>query len=277
MDKLFAIAGDLQYPFLDMKAWKVFLEVVKSEQPDGVILNGDILDFYQISNYPKDPKRSTTIDKDLEGVKKYILDPLQFINERWWMDGNHDQRLERYLIKNAPALKWLPKQKAITIPNLLNLHEEGWVYKPYGDYYQLGKLWVLHGFMVRQHSGLTARAHFDRLGTSVIINHTHRLGTYYSTNARGPHISVENGCLCLLKPDWMQYPNWQQGFSLVHFNTSSGFFNIQQLPILQRKVVIFGKRFYGKDYNSSGEDKQSSKDPGRQAMEATSENYGTGK
>jgi len=42
-----------------------------------------------------------------------------------------------------------------------------------------------------------------------------------------------------LHPHWIQNPNWQQGFSLVHFN--QGRFWVEQCQIINRKFVYGGK------------------------------------
>jgi hypothetical protein len=71
------------------------------------------------------------------------------------------------------------------------------------------------------------------------VGHSHRLGVYYQTNVRGVHASYENGCLCDLKPEYVNYPNWQQGFSVVSVD-DGGWFNVQQIPILNRHRFYYG-------------------------------------
>ena len=72
-----------------------------------------------------------------------------------------------------------------------------------------------------------------------MIGHTHRLGIYYRRNRGGVHAAYENGCLCSLEPEYAQYPDWQQGFSVVHVD-KGGFFNVQQIPIIGRKTFLYG-------------------------------------
>ena len=52
---------------------------------------------------------------------------------------------------------------------------------------------------------------------------------------------VSHNCLCSLDPDWVSNPNWQQGFSLVHFTKDR--FWVEQLQIINRKFMYGGRVF----------------------------------
>ena len=58
-------------------------------------------------------------------------------------------------------------------------------------------------------------------------------------------MAYENGCLCRLDPKYVQFPDWQQGFSVVHVD-EGGFFNVQQIPILNRRCFFYGGTLVGK-------------------------------
>ena len=76
-----------------------------------------------------------------------------------------------------------------------------------------------------------------------MIGHTHRLGIYYRTNAKGTHAAYENGCLCRLDPEYVQDPDWQQGLSVVRVG-EKGFFNVQQVPIINRNFMMYGNKVW---------------------------------
>ena len=57
----------------------------------------------------------------------------------------------------------------------------------------------------------------------------------------GIHAAYENFCLCSLKPEYAQHPNWQHGFSVVHV-APSGAFSVQPIPILGRRTFFFGSQ-----------------------------------
>ncbi|KKM05312.1 hypothetical protein LCGC14_1755390 [marine sediment metagenome] len=80
-----------------------------------------------------------------------------------------------------------------------------------------------------------------RNGKVIVAGNSHRLGSYYKRNRFGVYGWWENGCLCTLTPDWVSWPNWQQGFSLVHFSRDR--FWVEQLQIINRKFVYAGKLY----------------------------------
>lgn len=236
------IAGDFQIPFHDKPVVQVFVDVVRELKPHGVILNGDVIDCYTISEFSKDPLSTADLAKEQKLVSGLMAQVAPHTKERWWLGGNHEDRVRRYIWNHAP--KFAPLDE-LTFPALFHLGDHGFRWKEYGGAVMLGKLMVTHGNSVSKHSGQTARAHMEKYGTSILVNHTHRLGAFFKRDVRGVHGAWENGCLCGLNPEYDQHPNWQQGFSIVQVDPVTGFFNVQQLPVLNRKTVFYGTTRYG--------------------------------
>jgi predicted phosphodiesterase len=240
--KTWLVLNDIQIPFHDPKVLDLALGFAQDLKPHGVILNGDVTDCYSLSDFSKNPVQDKDIDKEVK-IAGELMDQLAKIaKERVWLGGNHEDRLRRYLWNRAPALK---KRGVDDFEDRFQIKDHGFIWKPYGAIQMLGKLTVTHGSLVSKYSGQTARYHFDRYGTSILIGHTHRLGVYYRTNVRGAHAAYENGCLCRMNPEYVQHPDWQHGFSVVHVD-EQGMFNVQQVPILKRRVFFYGNQKYGK-------------------------------
>lgn len=235
--KTWVVLNDIQIPFQDKPVLNLVLDFVDALRPHGVVLNGDVVDCYELSEFDKNPLQDAGLDREIR-ESAWLMDRLAHsTKERWWIGGNHEDRLRRALWKSPK----FGKVRALQFPSLFNLKDNGFKWKPYGGVLNLGKLLVTHGSMVNKHSGWTARSHFEKYGNSVLVGHTHRLGVYYRTNARGVHASYENGCLCKLTPEYVQYPDWQQGFSVVHVD-DGGFFSVQLIPILKRKCFFYGSQ-----------------------------------
>lgn len=234
--KTWVVLNDTQFPYEDRKVLNLVLNFVDELKPHGVVLNGDITDCYSLSSFSKDPLKKNTLAAEIKLAEALMLRLAKVTKERIWLGGNHEDRLRRYLWDNAPALL---TDHVTEFARVFRIKESGFEWRPYGEYVMLGKLLVTHGSQVRQQSGATARAHYEKYGTSTMIGHSHRLGTYYHRNMRGVHVAYENGCLCRLDPEYAQRPNWQQGFSVVHV-APGGFFNVQQIPVLQRKTFFYG-------------------------------------
>lgn len=220
---------------------RLVTDFIRDLKPDGIVLNGDIVDCYAISDFSKDPENVKKWGLSREITEAgYLMTLFRDIPVKWWIGGNHEDRWRRVQWQH-PNLKGMLK----SFPEAFHMNDYGFKWKPYGGTLMLGKLLVTHGSLVMKHSGWTARAEFDKYGSSVLHGHTHRLGVYYRTNARGVHGGYENGCLCRMHPEYVQYPDWQQGFSIVHVD-DSGWFNVQQIPVLKRRTFFYGKERVGK-------------------------------
>lgn len=238
--KTWVVMNDIQLPFADRRALALALDIVRDVKPHGIVLNGDIVDCYALSTYDKNPATRATVQKEIAEARK-LMTALERVEEKWWLGGNHESRLTRYIWQHPE----LASVDDLRFPSLFHLADHGFQWKPYGQGKMLGKLLVTHGFIVRSVSGASARAHFDRLGTSVLIGHTHRMAAYYRTNIRGAHVAYENGCLCRLDGlEYAQAPDWQHGLAIVHVEPKAGWFSVQQIPILARRTAFFGARRY---------------------------------
>ena len=52
---------------------------------------------------------------------------------------------------------------------------------------------------------------------------------------------AENGCLCRLDPDYMEDPDWQQGFTIAYVDRENQRFHLEQLPIINGRIVHAGE------------------------------------
>ena len=236
------VFGEPHIPFHDQRAIHEVELFMDELQPDLIIYPGDTGDFYLLSKFDKNPNRAYSLQADLSmagGMFKRhrsICPNARMIEE----DGNHEDRLRRFLWGNSPALASLD---CLTVEGLYKLKESDVEHIPYEEGVMInGNFMVTHGDLVRAHSSFTAKGMSDKHGGSGIHGHTHRLGSYYKRNRFGVYGWWENGCLCDLNPDYVTNPNWQQGFSLVHFIQDR--FWVEPIPIIKRKFM-YGGKIYG--------------------------------
>jgi len=235
--KLYVVLNDLQIPFHDKQVVELVMRFISFIRPYGIVLNGDVVDSYDLSEFAKDPIKGYQLEKEMRisgDLMKRLAD-IGSVREKWWLGGNHEDRLRRYTWKKAPQLNI----QKLQFENLFDLDHYGFKWKPYGEILMLGKLMVTHGDIVRKHSGWSAKALFEKEGNSILCGHTHRLGIFYKKNANGTHAAYENGCLCRMDPEYVHRPDWQHGFSVVHVD-DDGMFNVQQIPILKRRFFYYG-------------------------------------
>lgn len=225
----FIVISDIHIPFHSKKAIKAMLQFIKLHKVQTVILNGDILDMYDVSRFDKSPDRINSLQKELNKAKALFKELREILPEAEivFIKGNHEYRLERYLMKH-PELFSL---EALKLPNLLQLKDYNIKYCD--KHYKLGPLKITHGSVVRKFSCYTAKAELERNDCSGISSHTHRLGIYYSRTPSRSLAWAESGCLCDLDPEYVDSPNWMNGFIYGYVDKES--FNITTIPIIDGK------------------------------------------
>ncbi|KKQ08154.1 MAG: hypothetical protein US20_C0023G0011 [Candidatus Pacebacteria bacterium GW2011_GWF1_36_5] len=228
--------NDTHIPYHDPKTLKAIFDFLDYFKPDKLIIAGDFLDFYELSKFDKNPARKFSLQDELDIAYKILKGFKELVPEIHFISGNHEQRLRRFLWKN-PELSSL---KVLEIAKLLNLdlldihyHEHNFIYNDFI---------FTHGGIVRKHSGYSAKAELDKHGTSGSSGHTHRLGSAYKTDHRGTITWFENGCTCLLEPEYIQgIPDWQQAISVFYFDDNR--FSPLQIPIIKNQFIFDGRRF----------------------------------
>ncbi len=239
------IANDAQVPFHDKRALQLLMLFLRRERPDWLILNGDFMDFWEISTYDVTPRSKTEFVKEIE-IGKRILRSFRKILPHariTWIEGNHEFRLRKYLIQNAPELYGM---RGLSVPDLFSLEELSIEYVPChklatrftDNFIRVGKLHVGHWDRVSKHAGYAAKQLVEDKGVSVLQGHTHRFGAHARSTVDGRVLlGIENFCLCSRRQSYINYGNWQLGFSVVYVHPRSGKFH--WFPILIKNDYQF--------------------------------------
>lgn len=209
--------SDLHIPYHDPFAWQLTLNIVEEVKPTKVNLAGDLLDFYLLSTFDKDPKalEDGRLQENLDQWFQMMRDLQRAAPdecEHEFIPGNHEDRLRRYLMRNQE----LYGLRALELPSLLRLGELGIKYSEYEIEVIAGLLGIKHGSIVRKDSAMSAKAELERerYTMSLITGHTHRKGFHFVTTRLRTVKAVENGCLCRTNPEYVVgIPNWQQGIT----------------------------------------------------------------
>ncbi len=237
--KTAAIIQDFHIPYHDPIAVDLTERLLQEVKPDLIIYPGDVFDFYQISNFDKDPARIKSLQSDInQGRAMFRRHKIMFPDAiKKLLVGNHEKRLLHFLWTKASELSSLT---CLTLEELFNLKEYDIELIAYEQGLMINEVFlVLHGEIASIHSGYTAKRMYEKHGGCGICGHCHRLGSYYKRDRFGIWGWWENGCLCHLTPDWIKNPNWVQGFSLVHFHGDR--FWVEQVPIIKNKLMYGGK------------------------------------
>ncbi|MDW8006564.1 MAG: metallophosphoesterase [Thermomicrobium sp.] len=104
-DTTVVVLADLHLPEADPDALALAETIVRDLAPDVVVLNGDLLDVYALTSWPRSPERRS-FATEVERVRAQIAAVARWAPDaRWiWLHGNHEQRFVRYLWRHAAEL-----------------------------------------------------------------------------------------------------------------------------------------------------------------------------
>ena len=118
--QMVVVANDFQVPVHDPKCLALLNLFLEREQPDWLILNGDFQDFWEISSFDLAPRGGKRFLREVEIGKKILCEFRRILPRAriTWIEGNHEFRLRKYLIRKARELYGL---KAVSMPELFEL------------------------------------------------------------------------------------------------------------------------------------------------------------
>jgi hypothetical protein len=221
------------------------LRIARQFKPNVLVHQGDFADFYAVSSHSKDPARAGHLKEELAVVKRLRsqLDRLG-ARRKIFCEGNHEDRLRRYLHDKAPELYGL-----VDTDTLLELSKNGWEFVPYRGHARIGKLWLTHD---TGNSGkyTTARA-LDAFHGSVAIGHHHQIQYQVEGDARGKHrVGAQFGWLGdVKKVDYMSrikaLRTWALGFGIGYRDPKTNAVHLTPVPIVNYTACVEGRIYRG--------------------------------
>ncbi|HEY1188316.1 MAG TPA: hypothetical protein VGE74_11700, partial [Gemmata sp.] len=150
-------------------------------------------------------------------------------------EGNHEERLSRYIIQRAPALFGL---EGIDLPALLHFADIGAEWVTDKRVIALGKLCVVHGHEYKGGGGvMPARWLYLRTRYVAMCGHFHRSSEYGDRDIRGKEERAWSlGCACYLFPRYMPLNSWNHGFAIVE-TFADGSFAVDNRRVFRGAVV----------------------------------------
>lgn len=239
------IISDIHSPYHDVTALRSALALIDSMQPDLVVINGDLPDFFGISSHNKTMERLDSLQHELDmadDIRRAIRKaaPNATIREN---EGNHDSRLRTFVRSRARELSSL---RCLAPENLsawteLDIHPHGGA----GFLIQPGFL-IKHGNVVRGEAGASARGEMKRYKVSGITGHVHRLAQATEDGYKRLEW-YEGGCLCQLDPDYVAGgpPNWRHGLTVLYASTKTDAFQVDMVKAGEDGRFRYGGISYG--------------------------------
>jgi predicted phosphodiesterase len=228
--KKILVLSDIHFPYHNAAALRTAIKYGIEQEVDCIILNGDILDFYALSDFSKDPSKPK-FRKEIE-LGKWFLNELRLAFPKaqiYYKIGNHEMRLERYLQVKAPEIF---DTEEFRLDILLEFNKHHVILIDKYTVIKAGNLNIIHGHEYKGAGGIyPAKYIYSKSKVNTICGHYHRSSTYLDKNMDGKYNGgFSTGCLCELSPDYMPYNEWVHGFALVTMK-SGGNFSVQNLTI----------------------------------------------
>lgn len=263
--KTAVVCGDQHAPHHDKTLHALFCRYLADEQPDLIEINGDLLDFADISRHRQMPKSgpsgeyqyTNTVNECLQAGFNILYDyrkaaPNAQIRMQF---GNHTQRLYFALVDNLKGLYDITAAEddvpALSLRRLLRL-DELHVELVEKDWEQAKtrvnrRLTVLHGHSTSKNPG---QKMLNDLTGSTLQGHSHRISLNYRTShdlddGAETRLAGECGCMCEIEGglDYARDPDWQAGFMIVKHWSDDDFTVAPVIYLPGRLLIPDGRRY----------------------------------
>jgi len=251
-EKVLSIS-DIHYPFHDEDALEIALRTGYENKVDSILINGDLIDFYQISRFTKTMK-GRKIELELRGTYQLIQAIRKIFGPSipiTWKMGNHEERWADHMSNVSSAL-WETQlsqvDKIFKCPELFFPEDEAPEYDldikfVKSQPMKIGHLWVLHGHEVGK--GIfspvnQARGVFLRTLNCTLVGHGHQTSSHSNKSINDKVIACwSQGCLCDLHPRYnMVSLRWNHGFAIVERTDLKGNFQILNYKIIDDRAYV---------------------------------------
>jgi hypothetical protein len=263
-------------PMHDPAAMSLAVTIVAKAKPSSVIVLGDVLDLADWSTkFSRTPTAAGMTQATLDTAHEWLAQLVAAANGApvSMIAGNHDARLNRYIVDNAAAAFGLKRANTpeswpvMSVPYLLRFGTDtnaGEIPVDYRPGYPAAQVW-LRDDIVAHHGKHTSahRAARDPVAVSTIQGHTHRLSVETKTllglgGAPMHTVHVAAGCLCRIDGAVPSYhsatddtgrpiptvENWQQGVVVLTFTPEPGPIpTVELVPIHNGRTVWRGRTY----------------------------------
>jgi len=191
-------------------AHEALLRAIQKVKPDFLLCTGDALDFGQISRHDPVGWQPHVRVKDTIAAGRLHLGELADLApraKRFWCIGNHDERHDNYLARNAVAFEDEPGMR---LADKFSDWRQAWRF-------DFGSFYALHRWHNGEHA---AYNNAMKSGASVVTGDTHKLRVTARENLKGRVYGVETGMLA--DPHWACFAYlrgkptaWTQGWAVL--------------------------------------------------------------
>lgn len=161
--------------------YKAFCKVARDLKVDGIVMNGDIIDGARVSRHSQVRGSSAPkIHQEIETAREWFK-LLPIAKHQLWSVGNHDIRIDAYLMANASELDGI-------VPTLQDYFKD-W---RFAYAFDVNGTEIRHRFRGGIHAGWNNALHS---GVNMVTGHTHQLQVTAMRDRKGTRWGIETGTL----------------------------------------------------------------------------------
>lgn len=231
---------DPHFPYENVRAVRAVYQYIAETKPDIVVWGGDVTDLDMLHN--------AASRRDVEGKRlirdfNYTYNQLKLVRELvpnadiYILEGNHDEREERY-IDDHPEVEGI-----LEVPKMLRLDELQMKWVPSwrkGEILRIGKANFIHGQYTNKNHACTT---VDNYGCNMFYGHGHDIQSFSKIIHGDDSTLIAQSCGCLCRYDQPYIKGaptrWQLGF-LDMYIRPDGYFNHQVVSIFKNKFMVGG-------------------------------------
>jgi hypothetical protein len=232
------VASDCHYwPGESTVAHKALIKLLKQIKPVAIVLNGDVFDGARVSRHdPLYRNETPTVRQELEVCQDRLgeIEKASHNSTLFWLYGNHDTRLWRYMRINAPEC-------------------EGAFGADLFDYFpgwHCGYVMHINNNTVikhRWHNGIHATYNnVLKGGRSIVTGHLHRLQVSAWGDYNGRRYGVDTGTLADTQGEQFAYLEgnptpWASGFAVLTFDKDGMLLPPELVEVIGETAYFRGK------------------------------------
>lgn len=256
------VLPDIHVPCEHKESVDAVLQFIKVFKPDILVQLGDFCDFNSLSTHPIGrPSEFVYLEDELSAARK-LLDRIDAACpaycQKYLIGGNHEDRYLRYKTTHLYFSEqisrslhdfsdwWVeyelaphPKDKEWKV-------RKNWHWCNYGEWVDLGKLILTHGWASGPSSTQDISKRFP--GKNVLFGHTHQHLVYGCMDEAQRPIEVESiGALSRFDLSYLRGKppyNWTRGFSYIYMR-DDGTFTKSFIHIIEGRFIVNGREYIG--------------------------------
>jgi predicted phosphodiesterase len=230
------ILSDIHIPYHHIPVLDEAIEYGIQKKIDSILLNGDIIDCYQLSKFNPDP-RYRNFGQEIIAFQEFIRELKRIFPGApiYWKTGNHEERFEKIMITRCAEFLSIPSFEFESVMGCRDLGID--VIKDQRIVY-VGKLPVVHGHELKMMAINVnpARTLFLKTYKSSLCSHLHRTSNHSEQALDGNVISCwSTGHLSDPHPKYARINKWNHGIARIEKN-EDGDFEVININLTKNKL-----------------------------------------